>query len=445
MQPATETLAMPTALNRRRFLLSSAATGVAVANSACLFAAKSEPAKSSPFPVGKAEHVIMVWLGGGACQIDTWDPKRLGDAKLKKAGSYYPAIDTAVKGVQVCEHLPKCAKVLDRFNLVRTVNHNVIDEHAAATYRMHTGRPVSGTIVYPSIGSLVAHERGAVGKGVPGYVVIGYPNIARGPGFLGAKANFVYLLDTQKGPAGLTRPRDESLSRRARREKLLAKLRADFRNRNPNDKFIRNYDQTLEQALRLSGPQFAKVFRLDGEPATLRQSYGGEFGQRCLLSRRLVQAGVRFIEVSHNLNFVNGTGWDTHNAGQLNQHLLIKELDSALSTLVLDLEKKKLLDKTLIVVSSEFGRPAKFDGGGGRGHHSKSFTVALAGGGLRNGKPIGTTDELGMKPVDRPVSVPDLFATICCAVGINPAKELYAGDRPVPITDMGKPVRDLFS
>ena len=105
----------------------------------------------------------------------------------------------------------------------------------------------------------------------------------------------------------------------------------------------------------------------------MRNTYGGEFGQRCLLSRRLVQSGVRFIEVSHNLNFINGTGWDTHNDGQLKQHLLIQELDSALSTLVTDLEEKKLLDKTLIVVATEFGRPAEFDSGGGRGHYGKCF------------------------------------------------------------------------
>ena len=129
----------------------------------------------------------------------------------------------------------------------------------------------------------------------------------------------------------------------------------------------------------------------------LRESYGSEFGQRCLLSRRLLQSGVRFIEVSHNLNFVNGTGWDTHNDGQLKQHLLIQELDSALSTLVLDLERHKMLDKTLVVVASEFGRPAHFDAGGGRGHYSKAFSVVLAGGGVQNGKTIGVTDELGMK------------------------------------------------
>lgn len=395
-------------------------------------------------PKGKAEHCIMIWLGGGSCHIDTWDPKRKGDPKMKKAGSYYDPIDTAIPGTQVCEHLPRCAKVLDRFNLVRTVHHDVIDEHAAATNRMHTGRPTTGTIVYPSVGSIVAHERGPAGKGVPAYVVIGYPNITRGPGFLGAKANFMYLLDTEKGPAGFTRPKDISLSRRARREKLLARLRHSYLKRNADDQTLANYDQTLSDALRLAGPQFTKVFQLDREPETLRNSYGGEFGQRCLLARRLIQSGVRFIEVSHNLNFVNGTGWDTHNDGQLNQHLLIQELDNALASLVADLEEKKLLDKTLIVVASEFGRPAKFDGGGGRGHHSKAFSVALAGGGLNNGKTIGTTDELGMTIADRPVSVPDLHATIHWSLGIDPTTELYSGDRPVPITDMGRPVDELF-
>jgi uncharacterized protein (DUF1501 family) len=145
------------------------------------------------------------------------------------------------------------------------------------------------------------------------------------------------------------------------------------------------------------------------------------------------------------LNFVNGTGWDTHDEGQLNQHILIQELDHALATLVTDLEQKKILDKTLIVVASEFGRPAGFDAGGGRGHHSKCFSVALAGGGLNNGITVGTTDELGMKIVDRPISVADLHATIHWAMGTNPRKLLYDGDRPVPTTDQGTPVQELFS
>lgn len=427
--------------SRREFLQTTAAGVAGTALSSLLSASEK---KSEPVPLGKAEHCIMIWLGGGACQIDTWDPKRMGDAQTKKPGSYYPAIDTAIPGVQVCEHLPRCAELLDRFNPLRTVHHEVIDEHAAATNRMHTGRPTSETVVYPSIGSIVAHGRGAADEGVPAYVLIGYPNVTRGPGFLGAKANYIYLTDTNSKPAGLARPDEITDSRQLRREELLAKLRAKYRQQPGLDQRIKDYDATVEESLRLAGPQFMSVFQLDREPGDLRNAYGGEFGQRLLLSRRLIESGVRFIEVSHNLNFVNGTGWDTHNEGQLKQHGLIQELDVALSSLVVDLEKKKLLDKTLIVVSTEFGRPAGFDGGGGRGHHSKCFSVVLAGGGLKTGRAIGVSDELGMNIVERPISVPDLHATIHCALGINPTAELYAGERPVPITDGGQPIRELF-
>jgi uncharacterized protein (DUF1501 family) len=153
---------------------------------------------------------------------------------------------------------------------------------------------------------------------------------------------------------------------------------------------------------------------------------------------------VRFVEVSFNLNFLNGSGWDTHNAGQLKQHLLIQDLDKALSTLISDLKTNALLDRTLVVVATEFGRPPEFDSGGGRGHHSKAFSALLAGGGLRAGQVVGATDELGNTIIDRPVSIPDFHATIHTALGINPDKSLFAGQRPVPITDHGTPVRELF-
>jgi hypothetical protein len=426
-------------MNRRAFACSSAAAGVIAA-----LPSSASAAERTQTPRGKAEHCIFIWLGGGAGQIDTWDPKQLGDAKAKKPGSYYPAIDTAIPGVQVCEHLSRCAKILDRFVLVRTVHHDVIDEHAAAVNRMHTGRPTTGTIVYPSIGSIVAHQRGAAGEGVPAYVLIGYPNVTRGPGFLGAKHSYIYLTDTESGPAGLSRAAEISDARQERREELLAKVRQGFLNRQEKDAFVKQYDATIGESLRLAGPNFKRIFQLDEEPGSLREAYGGEFGRRCLLSRRLVEAGVRFIEVSHNLNFLNGTGWDVHNDGILQQHALIQELDKALATLVLDLEEKKLLDKTLIVVAGEFGRPAQFDGGGGRGHHSKSFSVALAGGGLKSGQAIGQTDDLAMSIVSRPVGVPDLHATIHATLGIDPREHLYAGERPVPITDGGAAIAELF-
>jgi hypothetical protein len=422
-------------LDRRQFLIAgAAAAGTPIASP---WAAASEALIR-----GRAEHVISIWLGGGMGQIDTFDPKRRGNPEKKVPGSYYDAIPTAVQGVQVCEHLPKVAAIMDRITAVRTVNHSVIDEHAAATNWMHVGRPVSGTVTYPSLGSIIAHERGAAAEGVPAYVLIGYPSGSRGPGFLGAKHNYLYLTDTGRGPAGFTVPDAIDERRRARRLEYLADLRDS--QASVEDVRLQDYDAAAELSLRLSSPEFMQSFALDNEPAELRESYGGEFGQRCLLSRRLIERGVRFIEVSHNLNFLNGAGWDVHNRGILDQHALIRELDTAFSALILDLEAKRMLDKTLVVITTEFGRPPGFDGGGGRGHQSSTFTCVLAGGGLRHQGAYGETDELSQKIVADPVSVPDFFATIHAALGIDYSKSLYDGDRPVPITDGGKPVAKLF-
>jgi len=421
-------------MDRREFLTTSAG--------AALAATMSRSVAAAPALRGQAQHVISVWLGGGMGQGDTFDPKRRGDPAKKVAGSYYDSIETAVAGVRVCEHLRKLAPLMDRVTAVRTVNHDVINEHAAATNRMHTGRPVSGTVVYPSLGSVIAHELGAAQTGAPPYVLIGYPNITRGPGFLGARDGYLYLTDTSQGPAGLARPDGIAVDRQSRREALLATLRA--RQRATDDTRLRDYDEVIEQSLKLSGPEFMGSFKLEDEAADLRESYGGEFGQRCLLARRLIERGVRFVEVSHNLNFLNGAGWDVHNQGILKQHALIQEMDTAVAALILDLESRRMLDKTLIVITTEFGRPPEFDSGGGRGHQGTAFTCVLAGGGLKHRGAYGETDELSKQIVADPVSVPDFFATIHAALGIDFAKNLYDGDRPVPITDNGRPIAKLF-
>lgn len=426
-------------MNRRNFLQhTSALAGAGLAGPSLL----ASPVKKLGYPKGKAEHVIFIWLGGGMAQIDTFDPKRRGNSEAapKVAGSEYAAIDTAVPGVKFCEHLPRTAKLAERLTAMRTINHHLIDEHAFGTNFVHTGRLISGSITYPSIGSIIGHVRGAVDPNVPPYMLIGYPNVSRGPGYLGAKAGYVYLVDTESGPAGFSRPVDVTPTRAERRKRLLEPLT----DRIPDGSVIAQYRAAQDEALRLAGPEFMRHFRLKDESADLRNSYGGEFGQRCLLARRLVQAGVRFIEVSHNLNFINGTGWDTHNEGQRNQHLLIKELDIALSALITDLENKGMLDKTLVAIGTEFGRPASYDGRGGRGHQGTAFSLLLAGGGLKHRGAYGVTDELSKKIIENPVSVPDFHATIHAALGINPTHELFDGSRPVPITDFGKPVTALF-
>lgn len=425
-------------LGRRHFLRRTAALAAAPWLSRLVHAA--EP---PPLPRGRAEHCIFVWLGGGMAQIDTFDPKQRGNPKVspKVAGSDYAAIDTSVPGVRFSEHLPQLARLADRMTVIRSVNHHVVDEHAFATNLVHTGRMISGTVTYPSIGSIVAQQRGAADPDVPAYMLMGFPNVSRGPGFLGARHGYVYLLDTVSGPAGFSRPEWVNMDRAARRQALLKPLLEHA----PEGTFTADYEQAQREALRLAGPGFMRHFKLGEEPAALRQQYGGEFGQRCLLARRLVQAGVRFIEVSHNLNFINGTGWDTHNEGQINQHTLIRDLDTALSALILDLEAKKLLDKTLVVVGTEFGRPAEFDGRGGRGHQGTAFSMVLAGGGLRHCGAYGVTDELSKKIVENPVSVPDFHATIHAAMGIDPRSSLMDGARPIPITDEGSPITALFA
>lgn len=396
--------------------------------------------QAGAFPKGIAKNCIMFWLGGGMGQMDTFDPKAVGVPMENVAGSAYPSIATNVPGVRVCEHLSRCSKLMDRMTAVRTVHHDVIDEHAAAVIRVHTGRPTSGTIQYPSIGSIVANQLGSAETLAPAYVVVGYPNISRDPGFLGPNSGYLYVTDTEAGPNGLTRPEFVSETRQKRRESLLGKLRKSD-SRHPH---VADYDDMLTQSLRLAGPDFMSAFDLDKESSDLRESYGGEFGQRCLLARRLVESGVRFVEVAHNLNFTNGTGWDVHFGGLKKQHYLIQEVDMALSALIRDLEARDELDDTLIAIGTEFGRPASFDSGGGRGHHGEAFTLVLAGGGLKHRGAYGTTDDLSEQIVENPVSVPDFHATILAALGIDPRKELFAESRPVPITDGGRPIAALF-
>jgi hypothetical protein len=424
-------------MNRRRFVHTlGLASGLSTFGSPLL--ANLAPSA----PRGKAEHCIFIWLGGGMSHIDTFDPKALGDNKAgsKKPGSLYPSIETSVPGVRLCEHLPRTARCMEHVTVLRSVNHKVIDEHAFATNLVHTGRMVSGNAVYPSIGSIVAHSRGSAHPDMPAYMLIGYPNVSRGPGFLGMKDGYIYLVDTETGPAGFTQPPGVSAESRKRRRELLESIAPQGTKGSP----LADYSDAQKEAFRLAGPDFMRHFELSQESSAVRESYGGEFGQRCLLARRLIQGGVRFVEVSHNLNFINGAGWDAHNEGINNQYALIRELDNAFAALIADLQNHQLLDKTLVVIATEFGRPPEFDGRGGRGHQGSAFSMVLAGGGLHHRGAYGVTAEIAKKVLANPVSIPDFHATILAALQVDLTKDLMAGTRPVPVTDGGTPVATLF-
>ena len=250
--------------------------------------------RDAAVPRGKAEHCIIIWLGGGA-----WADRHLGpQTQGRSQGQEAPAptttpIDTAIPGVQVCEHLRAVRQMLDRFNLVRTVHHDVIDEHAAATNRMHTGRPTSGTIVYPSIGSIVAPRARPGGRRRAGLRPDRLSQRDPRPGFPRRQAR-LRLPDRHRGRPGrtCTRP-DGHRPPRGRRAAngCWRKLRANTCSAPPATGRSPTTTPPSAEALRLAGPEFMSVFELDSEPADLRERYGGEFGQRCLLSRRLVAVG----------------------------------------------------------------------------------------------------------------------------------------------------------
>lgn len=413
---------------RRNFLQNTAAAALA--------------STASAKPKATADTCIFVWLPGGMCHLDTFDPKSIGDGATVP-GSYYKSIPTSVSGLEFCEHLPLLAKKADRLAVLRTLNHSFTD-HTRAVDFVHTGRQATGTVVYPSIGSIVAHELGGLDPRAPAYVVVGEPMQPRGPGFLGGKANYLYITDTEAGPEGLQIPKGLSLGDYSQRRQDLAEFSADFRAKH-NEGPIADYSSVASHAFEMMDPKFQSAFTVNEEPAELREAYGGEFGQRLLLSRRLVERGVRFVECSFNIKFINGYGWDTHAFSQKRVHLMIRQLDRALNVLMEDLDRKKMFDRTLIVLATEFGRPPEFDGQGGRGHQSSVFSGVLFGGGIRGGKVVGVSDELGRMPKERPVSIPDFHATIHHTLGLDPEKHLFTPDgRPVPITDYGTAISEIL-
>ena len=252
--------------------------GVATAASMTSPLASPEAFAAEPLVArGRAQACVLLWLGGGMCHVDTLDPKRVGAPKSNKAGSAYRSIPTAIAGVEVCQHLARTARLLDRGVLLRSMTHALKVDHADSTNLMKTGRTPSGTVVYPSLGSLVSHQRGRRADDVPPYIVMGYPNVTRGPGFLGSRHGYLYLTDAESGPTGLQRPFDVDLVRQHRRSELLGLLRTRAVGRSNGDATIANYDGAIEDAQKLMHGSFARVFDLKAERDETRLRYGSPF------------------------------------------------------------------------------------------------------------------------------------------------------------------------
>ena len=371
---------------------------------------------------------ILIWLGGGPSQMETWDPK-----PGTPNGGQTKAISTATPGIQIADSWPKTAALMKDLALVRSITSKE-GEHGRATYQMHTGRRPTGALKFPNIGSVVAEELGSMQAEIPNFISVGD---TLGPGFLGVHtAPFIV-----RRPGSL--PDNVAVGvpipRLSRRLALLKDQDNDFAEAGAKDLAV-EHQGLYTQATRLVQSEKLKAFDLVKEPESLRKAYGSNgFGQGLLLARRLVEAGVPFIEVRHG-------GWDNHDKIFENAPKRAAEVDPALAELITDLKARGLLENTLVICMGEFGRTPKVNARAGRDHWPNSFGVLLAGGGIRGGRAIGKTSPDGMTIADRPVPVADLFQTMCKSLGMDPKTDLMTPQgRPIKIVDDGEPIKELFA
>jgi hypothetical protein len=385
----------------------------------------------------KATSVIMIWLAGGPSTIDIWDLKPKAPENIR--GEFKP-IATSVHGVDICEVMPKTAKVMHHACLVRSLHHSIA-EHVVGTQYMTTGNKPSPALDYPALGALASRLL-PPSAGLPPYVAF---TRTTGPGYLGAAYEAFEIAqnperDRPRIP-GVALPDDFSPTELGDRDRLRNKFDAAFRNLDQTG-LPASLDQFHQQALDiLRSNKTRQAFDIERESASLRAAYGrSPFGQSVLTARRLIEAGVRFVTVGLG-------GWDTHanNFAVLRGNLL-PQLDSALSALLGDLAERGLLETTLVYCAGEFNRTPRINGTAGRDHWARSMAVLLAGGGIRKGYVHGATDPQGMAPAEAPCSPDDVAATIFQALGIAPNHEVHTlTGRPIAIFREGKVIEGLLA
>jgi hypothetical protein len=371
---------------------------------------------------------ILLWMAGGPSQFETFDPKpgRASQGPTK-------SISTCVPAIQIAEHWRRTAAVMNDLAIIRSMTSKE-GNHGRATYLLHTSYPPSGGIVHPSFGSLVAQQLGDADFDLPHFVCISGQTI--GSSFLGARFAPFVVSDPNQTPdnLALTVSRD----RLNRRLNLMKNLEFSLAATGAAP-LVRDHHILYEQTAHMALSPRTKAFDLSLEPDRIRDFYGrSTFGQGCLMARRLVEAGVTFVEVQSG-------GWDTHGNELASLKKLIPPVDQGTAALLTDLRSRSLLEKTLVIWMGEFGRQPRINLTAGRDHYPHAFNVALAGAGVHGGRVIGATDKDGVDVVDRPVLVPDLFCTFCKALGIDPRKENESNvGRPLPIVEKGKAVGELF-
>ncbi len=438
-------------LTRRR-MLRLASLGALVGSSSGWLGRLAAHAAEDP---RRRKACILLWMSGGPSQIDTFDPK----PDHANGGPSKP-IETSIPGILVGEHLPKIARQVKDLAILRGMNTKEGD-HARATYNLRTGYAPQGPIRYPTLGSLVAKEREDESAELPGFVSVAPSRAlspeAFGPGFLGPRYAPLIVGERSKGVgrAGgrafrvddLDLPADIGRGRADDRLGLMHSLARDFEATHPGG-VPASHQDAYRRAVKMMRSPAAKAFELEEEPEAVRDAYGrNPFGQGCLLARRLIERGVPFVEVT--LSSVDGRnvlGWDTHAQNFDAMKRLGGVLDAGWATLMTDLRSRGLLDSTLIVWMGEFGRTPKINENAGRDHYPNAWSTVLAGGGIKGGQAIGDTGADGAEIKDRPVSVPDLLATVIKALGLDPlAQNIAENGRPIRLVDpKAKPIAEVL-
>ncbi len=373
---------------------------------------------------------ILLWMQGGPSQFETFSPKE-GHAN----GGETKAIKTSVAGIEIAENLPHVAQSMNDICLIRSMTSKE-GSHPRATYLMHTGYLPTASVKYPSLGAMVAQQLGDQTAELPNFVRIGQSRDGSGGGLLGVEYDPFVVGNASTLPEN-TRPASSS-TRYQRRLGLLDQLEGHYAE-NGGKQEVADHRKLYEKASKMILSPQMTTFDINKESRATREAYGSSnFGQGCLLARRLVESGVTFVEV--------GLGnWDTHDDNFARVKTLCGQLDQPYAALLNDLKQRGMLEKTLVVWMGEFGRTPRINPRGGRDHYPRAFNVALAGGGVKGGQVIGKTDAGGTSVNDRPVGVSDLLRTVCTGLKINPDHaNMSSIGRPIKLVDGGEVVNEVF-
>ena len=419
-------------LSRRGFLRGVSAAGIGAAGIGSLGLRELVALRAEDLQK-KGMSVIVLWMQGGPSQFETFDPKPGHDS-----GGPTEAIKTSVEGIHVAQHWPLVAEQMKDIALIRSMT-NREGNHQRATYQLHTGYAPTGSVKHPSFGSLVSKEIGDADNELPQFVAIGSSRGLSGisAGFLGVGYD-PFSVSSPERPPDNTKLAVEP-GRLGRAIGLLNELEGEFSRAGAADR-VREHRALYAKAKRLATSKSLEAFNISRESEKIRELYGDDsFGKGCLLARRLVEAGVTYIEVRSN-------GWDTHNDNFERIKTLAGGVDRGYAALIADLRDRGMLDRTMVLWMGEFGRPPRINGRTGRDHYPRVFNLAISGGGVKGGQVIGSSTDDGSRVKDRPVKVEDLFSSVCYALDVDTDKEHNSPlGRPLKIVDGGETVTELFS